>query len=229
MLHQNLPLQHHWTGRLTFTTFHRVLPSCHLLRFVENCRKKGSEVRYTVDRVTKSIVQQPSKFDGQMMKSATQAEWHVRATSASTSRFGRERAPRTKNTVRELKTRLDGFVGREHVQGKDVQAASSLLRDKLQDTLLETLLDTVTKLPTLFDARYDTLSSRVQKVWNTVCHGEWFVLGRSVMSCVHSLVLQTDFDHMLSPSAKCIVLLGWSTQCHVYLTLKILSIWSCRK
>ena len=78
--------------------------------------------------------------------------------------------------VHVLKTGLDEFVEREYVQTKDVQGVSLLLTDKLQnqmlDKLLESLLGTVTKLTNSLDARYETLSSRVQTVWDTVCLDE---------------------------------------------------------
>ena len=57
-----------------------------------------------------------------------------------------------------------------------MQAALLQLADKLQnklhDKLLETLLGTVTKLTNSFDARYETLNSRVQTVWDIVCLDE---------------------------------------------------------
>ena len=40
------------------------------------------------------------------------------------------------------------------------------LQDKLLDKLLEVLLGTVTTLTNSLDARYETLSSRVQTMWN---------------------------------------------------------------
>ena len=84
--------------------------------------------------------------------------------------------------VHVLKTRFDEFIERKFLQANDVQAALLLVADKLQkqqqqqdmlldkllDKLLKTLLATVTKLMTnSTDARYETLSSRVQTMWMT--------------------------------------------------------------
>ena len=105
--------------------------------------------------------------------SAKQAGWHAHATKASSSRL---RARRTKNTVHVLKTRFDEFVEREFVHAQDMQTALLLLADKLLDKLMDrlsdTLLATVTKLTNSLDARYETLSSRVQTMWMTRANRE---------------------------------------------------------
>ena len=134
--------------------------------------KKVSSHRFTLTALEKLLLTaSPVKSRDQLSVS------HKSVTNTSTARLRRKRARRTKNTVHALKTRLDEFVEREYVQTRCVQAALLLLlTDKLQnqllDKLFETLLGTVTKLTNSLDARYETLSSRVQTVCDTVCLDE---------------------------------------------------------